>query len=106
MINPFSNQIVFFGESVPDENHYLRQLIGYSAGIGTKYYEHFNDAVKYLVTENFENDKAHIVNYLSSIILSKNKDKVIENRIASLKVLSISDLISLISTTPAQLYLK
>lgn len=106
MTNPFSNQLVFFGESIPDSNHYLRQLVGYCSGIGTKYYEHLGDNVKFIITEDFDSDKILISKYLSSIILAKNKDKLISSRLTSMQKLTTLEFLEIISNSPAKAYLK
>ena len=94
--NPFSNQIVFFGNSISDENHYLRQLVGYCAGIGTKYLDHFSDNVKFFVTEDLKADSLIISNHLKGSLDDSKKDKTIGKRIKSLYILTLNEFLQLI----------
>lgn len=99
MQNPFSNQIVFFGESVPDENHQLRQLVGNKGGIGTKYYEHFDSPVKLIVSENPESDLPIIKKYLIAEAKNmKDAELAVDNRIKTIDVISTKEFVEMVKS--------
>ena len=90
--NPFSNKVVFFGNSITDKNHSLRQMIGNCAGVGTKFLDYFNEPVTFLVTEDYDSDTVEIYNYLIGNSEEIDKVNLIEKKIKSLLVISVQEL--------------
>ncbi len=99
--NLFSNKVIFFGDSIPDNNHTLRQIVGYCSGIGTKQVEYLDQPISYFVSDNFDLDKIAVSNYLKKITIAKDVNKVIERRINEMKIISLNDFYELVRSTPS-----
>ncbi len=99
MENPLSFKIVFFGDSIPDKNHQLRQLVGNYGGIGTKYYEHFDSPVKLLVSENPESDLLIIKKYLMDEAQNmKDAELAVTNRIKTIEILNTKEFVEMVNS--------